>query len=341
MCLSVFAVKYMIKLKAIIKRFSKTRVGVIGDMAADVYIYGKPYRLSREAPVIVIRHDYQKVVPGGAANTVNNLIQLGAQVYPMGILGNDDAGVEVFNYFSDRCPSTEGLLLSSAIETITKTRIMAGDDHTSKQQVIRIDKEPRCQLSADEERKLLAYLAGLSPQLDALIVSDYGYGFITGRILAFIRNFARTRTVVADSRYRMRDFKGVTIVTPNQAEAEELAGIEIKDTKTLAAAGNKILKSLNSKAVLITQGNEGMTLFVRNRKPTHIPICGSDEITDVTGAGDTVASIMGLALGAGATFLEAAHLSNAGASVVVMKRGTATLTPDELNSAMTSCPVKK
>jgi rfaE bifunctional protein kinase chain/domain len=259
----------------------------------------------------------------------------------MGILGNDDPGVEVFNYFSDRCPSTEGLLLSSAIETITKTRIMAGDDHTSKQQVIRIDKEPRCQLSADEERKLLAYLAGLSPQLDALIVSDYGYGFITGRILAFIRNFARTRTVVADSRYRMRDFKGVTIVTPNQAEAEELAGIEIKDTKTLAAAGNKILKSLNSKAVLITQGNEGMTLFVRNRKPTHIPICGSDEITDVTGAGDTVASIMGLALGAGAAFFEAAHLSNAGASVVVMKRGTATLTPDELNSAMTSCPVKK
>jgi rfaE bifunctional protein kinase chain/domain len=331
----------MKRLKAIIKRFSKTRVGVIGDMAADVYIYGKPYRLSREAPVIVIRHDYQKVVPGGAANTVNNLIQLGAQVYPMGILGNDDAGVEVFNYFSDRCPSTEGLLLSSAIETITKTRIMAGDDHTSKQQVIRIDKEPRCQLSTDEERKLLAYLSRLSPQLDALIVSDYGYGFITGRILAFIRNFACTRTVVADSRYRMRDFKGVTIVTPNQAEAEELSGIEIKDTKALIAAGNKILKSLNSKAVLITQGNEGMTLFERNRKPAHIPICGSDEITDVTGAGDTVASIMGLALGAGATFPEAAHLSNAGASVVVMKRGTATLTPDELNSAMTSSPVKK
>ena len=150
----------MKRFKEIIKRFSKTRVGVIGDMAADVYIYGKPYRLSREAPVIVIRHDYQKVVPGGAANTVNNLIQLGAQVYPMGILGNDDAGVEVFNYFSDRCPSTAGLLLSSATETITKTRIMAGDDHTSKQQVIRIDKEPRCQLSADEERNFWRILPG-------------------------------------------------------------------------------------------------------------------------------------------------------------------------------------
>jgi len=331
----------MKRFNEIIKRFSKTRVGVIGDMAADVYIYGKPYRLSREAPVIVIRHDYQKVVPGGAANTVNNLIQLGAQVYPMGILGNDDAGVEVLNYFSDLCPSTAGLLLSSATETITKTRIMAGDDHTSKQQVIRIDKEPRCQLSADEEQKLLAYLAGLAPQLDALIVSDYGYGFVTGKILAFIREFARTRTVVADSRYHMRNFKGVTIVTPNQSEAEELAGIEIKDPKTLNAAGNKLLKSLGTKAVLITQGNEGMTLFERGRKPLHIPICGSDEITDVTGAGDTVASIIGLALGAGASFPEAAHLSNAGASVVVMKRGTATLTPDELNSAKAACPIKK
>ena len=331
----------MKRFKEIIKRFAKTRVGVIGDMAVDVYIYGKPYRLSREAPVIVIRHDYQKVVPGGAANTVNNLLHLGAQVYPMGILGNDVAGMEVFNYFSDRCPSTAGLLLSNASETISKTRIMAGDDHTSKQQVIRIDKEPRCQLSADEERKLLAYLAGLAPQLDALIVSDYGYGFVTGKLLAFIREFARTRTVVADSRYRMRDFKCVTIVTPNQSEAEELAGIDIKDRKSLNAAGSKLLKNLGTKAVLITQGNEGMTLFERGKKPVHIPICGSDEITDVTGAGDTVASIMGLTLGAGATFLEAAHLSNAGASVVVMKRGTATLTPDELNNAMASCPVKK
>ena len=331
----------MKRFKSIIKQFPRTSVGVIGDMAADVYIYGKPYRLSREAPVIVIRHDYQKVVPGGAANTVNNLIQLGAQVYPMGILGNDDAGVEVFNHFADRCQSTEGLLLSSATETITKTRILAGDDHTSKQQVIRIDKEPRYRLTSDEERKLLAYFTDHASRLDALIVSDYGYGFVTGKILACIKEFARTRTVVVDSRYRMGDFRGVTIITPNQAEAQELTGIEIRDAKTLAAAGKNILKNLGCRAVLITQGNEGMTLFERNRKPAHIPICGSDEITDVTGAGDTVASIIGLALGAGATFAEAAHLSNAGASVVVMKRGTATLTAAELASAMLACPVKK
>jgi rfaE bifunctional protein kinase chain/domain len=331
----------MKRIKELIKRFARTRIAVIGDMAADVYIYGKPYRLSREAPVIVIRHDYQKIVPGGAANTVNNLIQLGAQVYPLGFLGADDAGVDVFNYFSDCCASTEGLFLSSSAETITKTRIMAGDDHTSKQQVIRIDKEPSFRLSADEEQKLLGYLTALAPRLDALIVSDYGYGFVTSRILSFIREFARTVAVVADSRYHLRDFKGVTIVTPNQSEAEELTGIEIGDTKSLYATGAALLKNLATKAVLITQGNEGMTLFERRKKPLHIPICGSDEITDVTGAGDTVASIIGLALGAGATFPEAANLSNIGASVVVMKRGTATLTPQELESAMAACPATK
>ena len=329
----------MKRYKDSIQHFPKTSIGVIGDMAADVYIYGKPYRLSREAPVIVVRHDYQKVIPGGAANTVNNLIQLGAQVYPVGMLGNDDAGVEVFNYFAENCPGTEGLLLSSSTDTITKTRIMAGDDHTSKQQVIRIDKEPRISPSGDEEYKLLAYLAKIAPKVDALIVSDYGYGFVTNNILSFIKAFARKKIVVVDSRYRMGEFIGVTIVTPNQSEAEEFTGIEIRDEKTLHAAGSAILKGLKCRAVLITQGNKGMTLFERGTTPAHIPICGSDEITDVTGAGDTVASLMGLSLGAGATFLEAAHLANYAASVVVMKRGTATLTKEELVKAIKSVTI--
>jgi rfaE bifunctional protein kinase chain/domain len=327
----------MKQLQQIIKRFPKTRVGVIGDMAADVYIYGKPYRLSREAPVIVVRHDYQKVIPGGAANTVSNLLQLGAQVIPVGVLGNDDAGVEVFNYFADNCASIEGLLLSGRTDTITKTRIMAGDDHTSKQQVIRIDREPQVVLSADEEQKIISYLTGIAPQLDALIVSDYGYNFVTRNMLVFIKNFARKKIVLVDSRYRMKDFAGVTMVTPNQSEAEAFTGMEIKDNKALLAAGRKIIKALACKAVLITQGNEGMTLFERGKSPVHISICGTDEIADVTGAGDTVASLIGLSLGAGAAFVEAAHLSNYGASVVVMKRGTATVTPAELSQVIKTC----
>lgn len=320
----------MKRLQHIIKRFPKTKVGVIGDMAADVYIYGKPYRLSREAPVIVVRHDYQKIIPGGAANTVNNLLQLGAQVYPIGVLGNDDAGNEVFNYFHHRCASIEGLLLSNRVHTITKTRIMAGDDHTTKQQVIRIDRDPPVALASDEERRIGTYLARIAPQLDALIVSDYGYNFVTQSLLPTIKQFSRRKTVVVDSRYRMKDFKGVTMVTPNLSEAEAFAGQEIKDAATLLKAGKKILKDVACIAVLITRGNEGMTLIERGKAPVHIPICGTDEITDVTGAGDTVAALVGLSLGAGATFLEAAYLANYGAGVVVMKRGTATVSAAEL-----------
>ncbi len=320
----------MKNLLQIIKRFPKTKVGVIGDMAADVYIYGKPYRLSREAPVIVVRHDYEKIIPGGAANTVNNLLQLGAHVYPLGMLGNDEAGKEIFKYFRQRCASIEGLLVNNRTHTITKTRIMAGDDHTTKQQVIRIDRDPTAALTADEERRMRDYLATIAPQLDALIVSDYGYHFVTPVMLHTIKQFSREKTVVVDSRYRMKDFRGVTIVTPNLSETEAVTGLEIKNDQELVKAGKKMLQDMNCQAVLITRGNEGMTLIERGKAPVHIPICGTDEITDVTGAGDTVAALVGLSLGAGATFLEAAHLSNIGASVVVMKRGTATVSAAEL-----------
>jgi rfaE bifunctional protein kinase chain/domain len=252
------------------------------------------------------------------------------------MLGNDAAGIEVYNYFQDRCKDAGGLLLSSKIETITKTRIMAGDDHTSKQQVIRIDKESETSLPSDAESKVLDYLTGLSPSLDGMVVSDYGYGFITKNILAFIKDFSRRKPVIVDSRYQMKNFRGVTMVTPNQSEAEAVTGITITDDETLSAAGGKLLKLLQLQAVLITQGNRGMTLFEKGKKPSHIPIIGSDEITDVTGAGDTVSSVIGLALGTSASFIDAARLANYAASVVVMKRGTATVTREELLHAIKS-----
>lgn len=330
----------MKRLKQIIRNFPKTRIAVIGDMAADIYIYGKPYRLSREAPVIVVRHDYQRVIPGGAANTVNNLMQLDARVYPVGIVGDDAYGKEIAAYFSKHSDGTEGLLISPAIETITKTRIMAGDDHTSKQQVIRIDKDSHISISLEQETSILAYLSRLSSQLDALIVSDYGYGMITKKILGFIKSFARKKIVVVDSRYCIGDFKGSTILTPNQHEAEAFSGFEITDRKTLYLAAEKILKKIKSRSVLITQGNEGMTLFEKGKPAVSIPVFGRDDITDVTGAGDTVSSVIGLALGSGATLREAAQLSNYAAGVVVMKMGTATLTPQELLAAIDSGATK-
>ena len=319
---------------SIIRQFSKARICVIGDMTADVFIYGKPHRLSREAPVIVVRYDSEELIPGGAANTVNNLLDLGAQVYPVGLLGRDYFGEKLFSLIAGKCPNMDGMVLDPSYSTIMKTRILAGDDNTTKQQIMRIDRDVEIQLSPEREQRLLAYLKRILPGIDALIVSDYGYGIFTKKILAFIKRCARDKIVAVDSRYHMASFKGTTIVTPNLSEAEQITGIAIQDEAGLHRAGRKLLRLIKCRAALITQGNKGMTLFEPDKTPLHIPVAGSDKISDVTGAGDTVVSLMTLSLVAGAAFPQAARLANYGASVVVMKPGTATLDADELKTAI-------
>ena len=324
----------MSKYASIIKEFSKARICVIGDMTADVFIYGKPYRLSREAPVIVVRYDSEELVPGGAANTVNNLLDLGARVYPVGLLGRDYFGKKLFSHIAVKCPNMDGMLMEPGYHTIMKTRILAGDDNTTKQQVIRIDRDFETPLTGKNEQQLLAYLKRILPEIDAVVVSDYGYGIFTNKVLACIKQFARGKIVVVDSRYHMPYFKGATIITPNQSEAEHITGMSIQDEAGLHLAGRKLLQLIKCRAALITQGNKGMTLFERDTTPLHIPIVGSDKISDVTGAGDTVVSLVTLALVAGAKFPDAARLANYAASVVVMKPGTATLTVVELKAAI-------
>jgi rfaE bifunctional protein kinase chain/domain len=324
----------MKKLQSLIRHFPQARICVIGDMTADVYIYGKPYRLSREAPVIVVRYDAEDLIPGGAANTVNNLLDLGARVYPVGILGNDYSGTRLFSQLAAKCDHMDGMLRDPAYHTIMKTRILAGDDNTTKQQVLRVDRDMAQELSAEQQRRMVRYLEQLAPAIDALIVSDYGYGIFTPKVLNSLKQLARKKTVVVDSRYHMKEFKGVTIITPNQAEAEQLTGIEIRDRASLHRAGEKLLRTIRPRAVLITMGNKGMTLFEQGKKPQHIPVVGSDKISDVTGAGDTVVALIALALVAGAGFADAARLANYAASVVVMKPGTATLTAGELVAAL-------
>ena len=318
----------------IIKAFSRARICVIGDMTADVFIYGKPYRLSREAPVIVVRYDSEELVPGGAANTVNNLLDLGAQVYPIGLLGRDYFGEKLFSQLSGKCANMGGVLVDSGFHTIMKTRILAGDDNTTKQQVIRIDRDFDTPLAGGNEARLLDYFKSILPDIDAVVVSDYGYGIFSRKMLASIKRCCPDKIVVVDSRYHMPYFKGSTIITPNQSEAEQITGMAIRDEVSLHAAGRRLLQLIKCRAALITQGNKGMTLFEPGRAPLHIPVAGSDTISDVTGAGDTVASVIALALVAGADFPAAARLANYAASVVVMKPGTATLTVSELRAAI-------
>lgn len=324
----------MKRLLGYIRRFPKARICVIGDMTADVYVYGKPYRLSREAPVIVVRYDGEELIPGGAANTVNNLLDLGAQVYPVGILGNDRSGSRLFSLLGAKCLHMDGVQLDPDYQTIMKTRILAGDDNTTKQQVLRVDRDIAQQLTDEQQQRIVQYLERIAEDIDACIVSDYGYGMFTGRVLACLRHIAKKKILVVDSRYHMKDFRDVTIVTPNRAEAEQITGIEISDERSLCRAGAKLLKTVKPQAALITLGNKGMALFEQDARPLHIPVVGSDTISDVTGAGDTVAALIALAMSAGAAAADAARLATYAASIVVMKPGTATLTRDELTAAV-------
>ena len=318
------------RFREIIKDFSRARIAVVGDLVADKYIFGKPFKLSREAPVLVVRHDRDEILPGGAGNAVNNLISLGATVYPVGVVGKDEFGKFLRTFFRDRGIDTSGLFSVPGRETISKTRIMAGDDHTSKQQVIRIDREPVFSLDSRWTRKIVEYVRSIRGTIDALIVSDYGYGVINDKVRSAIREMAAALPVVVDSRYQLEEFQGVTAITPNESEAELSSGMKIRGDRDVIAIGKHLCERLKLKAVLITRGNKGMVLVHDRDKVNTIPIYGSDEVTDVTGAGDTVTSVFTLSLVAGASFLEGAQLSNYAGGIVVMKRGAATMTQEEL-----------
>jgi rfaE bifunctional protein kinase chain/domain len=319
-------------LSEVIGRFEGKKICVVGDIIADVYIFGKPYRLSREAPVVVVKFEESKVYPGSAGNTISNLLALGAHVYPLGFIGNDNAGKKLMQYFSQHKNIDINGFIRHDGETVTKTRILAGDTHTSKQQVIRIDKDSNRPVSPSEKTILMKKLKAIASLADAFIVSDYGHGTIDKDIIDFMRNTAKRKVVVGDSRYGLEEFKGFTIITPNESEAYHLSNLDADhDINTV---GKKIMGRMKLKALLITRGNKGMRLFLADGKTYDVPISGKDDVADVTGAGDTVCATMALSLAGGADFYTASRIANYAAGVVVMKRGTATVTVEELQRAI-------
>ncbi len=318
------------RFKEIIGRFKEAKIAVIGDIVADIYIYGKPFKLSREAPVLVVRHDGERVLPGSAGNTIHNLSRLGVRVFPLVVIGDDEAGRSLLSGLSVMNIDREGIIVVDGRSTITKTRIMAGDNHTSKQQVIRIDREVKESLTERVEDRIMLHLDRIANQVDALIVSDYGYDLITPGLLEKLKAIAANKNVVVDSRYRLHLFSGFTAITPNESEAEAISQFSITNGQDAIRVGKGLVEELDLKAVLITRGNKGMVLVERSGGALEIPICGSDDITDVTGAGDTVTAAFTSSLAAGASFYEAARLSNYAGAVVVMKSGTATASPREL-----------
>jgi D-glycero-beta-D-manno-heptose-7-phosphate kinase len=321
----------------IIKKFKGKRVLVLGDFILDEYVFGLTSRVSREAPVLILKYDNTEYGLGGAANAVNNLVSLGISVYPLGVLGDDDAGHEILRMLKGKNISTEGLILDKDMVTVKKTRIMAGGKNIIKQQVIRIDKENNKEISNDLVKKLLKIVSSQLDQIDGILVSDYGYGLCKKpELLDLFSRYSKNGGIVnVDSRFDLLKFKNVTTTTPNESEIEEIFGQKFEgNTSKIKKIGMKLLESISLKFLLITRGSKGMLILFPDGSSHSIPIFGSDRIVDVTGAGDTVISILTSALCSGATPIEATHLANIAGGLVVMKSGTATVTQSELLSAM-------
>jgi rfaE bifunctional protein kinase chain/domain len=297
--------------------------------------------------VLILKHCDRTVVPGGGANAIYNLADLGVNVLPVGVVGDDEPGKQLLRAFRHKQIPVSGVLKDKSYTTVTKTRILAGFAHTAGQQVVRLDREPVEGPNSHLRRELVLSAREYARASDALLVSDYGYGAATPTLLNVIREKRGLDKllVTLDSRHRLLEFSSITAATPNESEVEEALGIRIGNGndidnawERLLAAGDQIAGTMNLESLLITRGKDGMVVFPRRHKPVDIPIHGSDEVADVTGAGDTVIAAFTAGLAAGATAEEAAQLANYAGGIVVMKRGTATVGQQELLEALEKAP---
>ncbi len=329
------------RLLSLLDTFPARRIAVIGDLIADEFIYGRVARVSREAPVLILQYDSTQILPGGAGNAANNVAALGGRTQIVGLTGKDEAGKRL--HASLGHVNTRGLLSPQGYCTPVKTRILAGGVHTAKQQIVRIDRVVSTECDAKSRATFTRAALKAAADCDAILLSDYGTGLVTPELATALSNAAAARgkrraiPILIDSRYDLLKYRGLTACTPNESEVEQILDIKIGDNmKTLERAGRELLKRTRMSAALITRGSRGMALFEPERPTVHVPIHGSDEVADVTGAGDTVIATMTLAIAAGGSFVEAAQLANYAAGLVVMKRGTATVSPAELREAIRS-----
>jgi rfaE bifunctional protein kinase chain/domain len=328
----------MVNLLKIVDNFTNKKIAVWGDYILDEYINALSHRVSREAPVLILKYQNKNYSLGGAGNSVKNIKSLGGIPIPIGVIGKDEKGERILDLLKEAEIETKYIIKLDGFITPTKTRILAGGEHTRKQQVLRIDYEDKVGDDQKTKSLLLSSILEVVEEVDALLISDYNYYTVKEDIYQYVLPKVKKlkKVITLDSRFRLLKFKEVTIATPNEPEVNHALGIEINDNmELLEKAGREILEKISSNALLITQGYKGMTLFEKKKRSFTIPIYGSDEIVDVTGAGDTVISTLTLALVSGATFKEAALLSNYAASNVVMKKGPATVNQIELKNILT------
>lgn len=325
------------RLQALVRGFRRRRVLVLADLVADEFVYGRVERISREAPVLILRHDATDVRLGGGANAVHNIRTLGGTPLPFGVLGRDAHGRRLRALLREKGVATKGILAAPGYPTPVKSRILAGRAHSTKQQIARLDRWSALARRSAARRAIESALRSFRGVVDGVLVSDYGFGLLDSALVRAAVRFARQRgiPVTVDSRFGLLRFRGMTAVTPNEPEVEEALGVTIgHDRRKLEEAGRTLLDRLGCRAVLITRGSDGMALFEPDRPPLHLGVFGTDQVADVTGAGDTVIATFTLALATGATPTEAARLANCAGGIVVMKHATATVAAEELLAAV-------
>jgi len=320
----------------IVSRFPNRRLLVVGDLIADQFVYGAISRVSREAPVFILRHEQTETVPGGAANCALNLSTLGAKVHLIGAVGDDVAGRALIGKLAGAGVDCSAVAVVPEHQTTTKVRILAGQLHSTRQQVIRLDYDGN---SGDKPELLDRFresVIQLSQSSNAVIISDYNYGVADAELVKAVRAIPADHSipVLVDSRFRLSDFPGFTSATPNEDELEQLLGKRLTSVSELESAAQLMREQLGYRALLVTRGSHGMALFEEGLAPFHIDAVGAHEPVDVTGAGDTVIATYALAIASGASFSDAAHLANYAGGLVVMKRGTATVTHKELEHSI-------
>jgi len=324
---------------ALIDSFAGKSIAVWGDFILDEYVYGNTNRVSREAPVLILSYNKREFSLRGGGNSLLNLKSLGASPMPIGVIGSDSAGDEIIRILKDKGIPTDFLIREKTFSTPAKIRILAGEENTRKQQILRIDKEGRVPNTKNIRKKLGEHLDQAQEKANALLISDYNYFNVKENIYKkILPDFKKAKIPVAvDSRFRMLSFKQSTVSTPNEPEVEDALKIHLSDEKELLKqTGSRLLKKTASEAILLTRGSKGMVLFEKEKAPLYIPVHGTTDIVDVTGAGDTVISVFTLALTAGGTFSQAASLANYAGGIVVMKKGTATVDCKKLKEAVVS-----
>lgn len=314
------------------EKFPLKKIVIVGDLVADQFLHGTIARVSREAPVFILRHDETETSAGGAANAATGVAALGGEAILIGAIGEDSNGDSLLEKLRASNVDCRMIESSNKIRTTTKVRVLAGQQYAPRQQVIRIDYENQTTIDAELQNRIEKNLISACQNADAVIISDYNYGVANQTIAELAKRLTREKKIplLVDSRFNLKNFRGASSATPNQEEVEQILGKNFTEADCV-----ELCRNLEFESLLVTRGNKGMLLVETDKTPIEFEAVGSKEPVDVTGAGDTVIAAYALGLASGLSFSDAAKLANHAGGIVVMKKGTASVTAEELIASLT------